>query len=129
MATAPFSMDPQITHIGPGFNGDYALAYGMPCVPNALNTSGDFGDVAAELKVGKVSSRGRTIKVRVEATAGSTTAALAATRRGKTVRGRAKPVAAGAGLVGLKVKVPTQGTWRLKVEAGDLTLAAGKIEI
>ena len=120
-------MDPGITHIGPGFNGAYALAYGMPCIPSALNTSGDFGGF--ELTVGKISSRGRTIKVRVEATAGSATASLAATRRGKTVRGQATPVSAGAGVAKLKVKVPTRGKWRLKVVAGDLTLSAGKIAV
>ena len=126
-------MDPEITHIGPGFNGAYALAFGMPCVPSAANTSGDFGEATgvspAVLTVGKARAQGRTIKVSVTATAGSATANLAATRRGKTALGKGKPVAVGGAPVKLKVKVPTTGKWRLKVEAGDLAFPAGKISI
>ena len=43
-------LDPENTHIGPGFMGEHALAYVMPCTP-AQNTSGDFGAPTAAGRV------------------------------------------------------------------------------
>ncbi len=37
-------LDPEITHIGVGLRRGHAVAFGMPCVRNAANTSGDYGD-------------------------------------------------------------------------------------
>ena len=94
-------MDPKNTHIGPAFQGEYALAFVLDCSP-ARNTHGaappapfglsdlSDGDVGSALRVSskRPSTRGRTISTLVRIRAGKGTLALAANAGKRVARGR-----------------------------------------
>ena len=120
-------LDPEITHIGVGLRRGHAVAFGMPCVRNAANTSGDYGDPrpvapappssrpvpappprlvpipggspkAFALRSLRTAARGRKIRVRLRVATGSARMRLVARRRG---RDGTRPLGAAPGAAAL----------------------------
>lgn len=133
-------LDPENTHIGPGFLGEHALAFAMPCSP-AQNTSGDFGDPNAtdpttpgppdpgtgdpdgslSLSFTRPRVRGRTVYIRVGVLAGRGTLRLVARSGKRVVRGRPVAVVKRARLYRLAVRVSRRGRWRVSLRVNGRT--------
>jgi len=142
-------LDPEITHVGPGFGPDQRLMYGMPCEPTAQNTSGDFGDpnagesivapgdpgdpggpvdpAATVVEVVSTKARRLIAQVRVTVTGGAAAVRLIAERKGRTVRGEPQFLAVGAKAQRLKLALPRKGRWDLTLAVGDEERALGSV--
>ena len=125
-------LDPEITHIGPGFKGRYALAYGMPCDGTSRNTSGDYGSPKAigrhrSIRIDALNTSGGSIGALVGVKAGSINARLVATRSGRTVQGDVGRVTSGRPPTRLRLKVPDEGEWRVVIRAHGHSYAVGTV--
>lgn len=127
-------LDPKNTHIGPAFQGEYALAFALDCSP-ARNTSGTAapapfglsnlsdGDVGSALRVSskRPSARGTTISTLVRIRAGKGTLALAANAGKRVARGRRIKVVKRDRSYRVAVKVSRPGRWKVSLRVNGRT--------
>ena len=111
-------MDPENTHAGAGFAGDYALAYVMSCppsdsvfAPSSLPDADGVGSLS--LVSARTSAQGRMIYTRVRIRAGEGTLRLAARSGRLGVQGQSVAVVKRARSYRLAVRVSRPGRWKV----------------
>jgi hypothetical protein len=127
-------LDPEITHIGPGIHGQYALAFGMPCLATVRNSSGDYGDPKAigrrlSLTVTDLEVGGASVAARVMTEVGSRAARLVGKSSATTASGQERQVAPEPPGTRLSLALPNPGDWRVDLRVGDAAYALGIVRV
>lgn len=129
-------LDPRSTHVGPAFQGEYALAYVLDCTPPsaapATPAEGTPSPFTSEISEGgidiplRVSSRrpsahGKTISTTVKIRAGTGTLALAARSGKRSSRGHRVKVVKRSRSYRVAVKVSRPGRWKVSLRVNGRT--------
>ena len=119
-------LDPTNTHVGPGFQGDYAVVYALDCTPPTpapvppapfgLSDISEGGiDTALSVSSKRPRTRGRTISTQVRIRAGKGTLGLAARSGRRAARGRRVSVVKRARSYRVAVRVSRPGRWKVSL--------------